>query len=80
MAATPTCPDCGAELSPDAPAGLCPRCLRGGALAASADPSAAADPIRGGTTCAPIGPEPTKTDGTVPPASRTSRRSGSVRL
>ncbi len=27
MAETKTCPKCGAELSPDAPAGICPKCL-----------------------------------------------------
>ena len=41
MATEPTCPDCGAELTQDAPAGLCPRCLLRAALAGQAAPSAA---------------------------------------
>ncbi|HEX8200372.1 MAG TPA: WD40 repeat domain-containing serine/threonine protein kinase, partial [Isosphaeraceae bacterium] len=42
MNAEPTCPDCGDVLPHDAPAGLCPRCLLGAALAAPVDPSATA--------------------------------------
>jgi serine/threonine protein kinase len=36
----PTCPDCGTALPQDAPAGLCPRCLLGAALASQVAPSA----------------------------------------
>jgi predicted Ser/Thr protein kinase len=38
-----TCPKCGATLLPDAPDGLCPRCLIDGGLATSADGGGAAD-------------------------------------
>src|SRR5215217_6470580 len=32
MSATQTCPECGEGLPPDAPGGLCPRCLLGAGL------------------------------------------------
>ena len=40
MAEVNCCPDCGCEMPPDSPAGLCPDCLLGAGLAAS-DPFAA---------------------------------------
>jgi predicted Ser/Thr protein kinase len=36
MAETKTCPKCGAELSPDAPAGICPKCLMQAGLGSQA--------------------------------------------
>src|SRR5437879_4975410 len=41
MTATRTCPACGSPLPPDAPAGLCPRCLLAGGFATAASPRAA---------------------------------------
>ena len=41
MAETKTCPKCGAELSPDAPAGICPKCLMQAGLGSQATADAA---------------------------------------
>jgi serine/threonine protein kinase len=51
------CPQCGAELPPDAPAGVCPQCILG--LAAASEPqdvAAATSPYRPGARFAPPAP------------------------
>jgi eukaryotic-like serine/threonine-protein kinase len=45
MSDAPLCPECGCELSPHAPSGLCPRCLLNAAVAASASGPVPVDPI-----------------------------------
>src|SRR4051794_32845220 len=52
MSVQPTCPACGAELSRDAPSGLCPRCLLRVALSGQAASSAS------GETAQPSGQDP----------------------
>ncbi len=45
MSETRKCPDCGASLPPEAPAGACPRCLMAVGLDESADPDVADGPV-----------------------------------
>jgi serine/threonine protein kinase len=63
MAETKTCPKCGSELAPDAPAGICPKCL----MQAGLGGPATVDHAAGAGT--PITPQD-RSAATVPPPSR----------
>ncbi|MBI2927870.1 MAG: serine/threonine protein kinase [Verrucomicrobia bacterium] len=54
MTASHSCPECGAPLGGDAPAGLCPRCLLAKALAAGSPGSAVGSPPGGVPTAAEL--------------------------
>ena len=60
MAEARLCPQCGAELPVDAPAGLCPRCLLQQGIGNGSDPpsSTANDPTLVPRTTNPTGPAP----------------------
>src|SRR6516165_5552912 len=63
MAETKNCPKCGAELSPSAPAGICPTCL----MEAGLGSQATVDQDSGANT--PIPPDEGGA-GTIPPAAK----------
>jgi predicted Ser/Thr protein kinase len=63
MAETKTCPKCGSELAPDAPAGICPKCLMQAGLGG---PATVDQPAGTGTPF----PAQDRSAATVPPPSR----------
>ena len=65
MAETRTCPKCGAELSADAPAGICPKCL----MQAGIGSQATGDQTAGRSSRPPAQPR-SGAAATVPPSSR----------
>ncbi|HXG12432.1 MAG TPA: serine/threonine-protein kinase, partial [Gemmataceae bacterium] len=74
MSAPTTCPQCGAALPPEAPAGLCPRCLSEAGLT---DPSHEASvPIADRETLPPA--DPANADAGQPPQSEASEQPGSL--
>ena len=55
MNTTPVCPQCGLRVPPDAPLGLCPRCLMNASPSATASYHASSDSSRRNAVGTPIG-------------------------